>query len=149
MLESLKRDLAQAGVALKVRIPAPDEFQDRWLVTRDFDLIAYAYDLYPGFTDFDLYGSGWDIRVNPQGWNPGGYRNEEVDAAIEEALQATDLATQREALYRSQRAANEDLFGLWFGFPQDLILVAADVLGFQPNKSWQTADTRKLWRAAD
>ena len=48
-----------------------------------YDLIAYAYDQLPGFTDFDLYGSAWDIRVNPAGWNPGGYANADADAAIE------------------------------------------------------------------
>jgi hypothetical protein len=43
-------------------------------------------------------------------------------------------------------AANDDLFGLWLGFPQDLILAQPDLLGFQPNMHWQTWDTRALWR---
>ena len=51
-----------------------DEFDAAWIDTHEFDLIAYAYNLYPGFTDFDLYGSAWDIRTNIQGWNPAAMR---------------------------------------------------------------------------
>ena len=63
-------------------------------LTRDYDLIAYAYDQLPGFTDFDLYGSAWDIRNNPAGWNPGGYANAEADAAIDEFLGAISIERQ-------------------------------------------------------
>ena len=42
---------------------------------------------------------------------------------------------------------NEDLFGLWLGFPDDLVLVAAGIEGFAPDMAWQTARTWDLWRA--
>ncbi len=149
VLDSIVSDLKEAGVSLIIQRLGPDQFRDRWVQTHQFDLIAFAYNLFPGFTDFDLYGSAWDIRENSQGWNPGGYRNEDVDAAIDDVLAAFDPDQQREALARLQRAADEDLFGLWFGFPQDLILVRPELLGFQPNKTWQTWDTRKLWRPSE
>ena len=41
-------------------------------------------------------------------------------------LVATDPVAQRRWLVRLQRATNEDLFGLWFGFPRDLVLVAPE-----------------------
>jgi peptide/nickel transport system substrate-binding protein len=149
VLDSIAVDLREVGVALDVQRLGAAQFRDRWTARHDFDLIAFAYDLYPGFTDFDLYGSDWDIRVNSQGFNPGGYHNPDVDAAIEDYFNASELAAQRDALVRLQRAANDDLFGLWFGFPQNLILVRPDVLGFQPNMQWETWDTRKLWRIAN
>jgi ABC-type transport system substrate-binding protein len=145
-VQRLRDDLAEVGVGLKVRAMSPERYLATWTGSHEFDLIALGYNLYPGFTDFDLYGSSWDIRDNPQGWNPGGYHNAEVDRAIREILGATDSAAQREALLRLQRVANEDLFGLWFGFPLDLILVRPELRGFQPNILWQTWDTRKLWR---
>lgn len=145
VLRSVAEDLSEAGIRLAVQPLAPDRFDERWKSTRDFDLIAYAYTLYPGFTDFDLYGSGWDIRVNPQGFNPGGYRNRDVDEAVAEILREPDLDRQRDALYRLQRAANEDLFGLWLGFPQDLVLVRPEILGFQPHVAWPTWGMRSLW----
>jgi peptide/nickel transport system substrate-binding protein len=149
VLRSVRRDLREVGVQLAIESLDGDAFEERWLVTHDFDLIAFAYDLYPGFTDFDLYGSAWDVRENPQGFNPGGYRNPVVDAAIDAALVAVDVGRQRELLVELQREADDDLFALWFGFPRQLVLVRPDVLGFQPNKLWQTADTRKLWRASE
>ncbi|MDP9355661.1 MAG: ABC transporter substrate-binding protein [Chloroflexota bacterium] len=145
VLQSIVSDLAEVGVRLQVRSLAPDRFEERWRTTHEFDLIAYAYTLYPGFTDFDLYGSGWDIRVNPQGFNPGGYRNGNVDAAIGTILREEDVDRQRDTLYRLQQAANEDLFGLWLGFPQDLVLMRPNVLGFQPHVAWPTWGTRQLW----
>ncbi len=145
VLARVTRDLASVGVELTTEVLAAADFEERWIVGRDYDLIAYAYDLLPGFTDYDLYGSAWDIRTNPAGWNPGGYSNPEADAAIEEFLAAVSIERQRAALSRLQQAVNEDLFGLWFGFPNDLILVADGVEGFEPDMAWQTAQTWKIW----
>lgn len=144
-LNRVAEDFAEVGMLLTVEALPRDAFQQRWTVSRDYDFIAYAYDLYPGFTDFDLYGSAWDIRGNRQGWNPGGYANAEADLAIAEALVAVDIDAQREALARLQKIVDDDLFALWLGFPQDLILTKLDLLGFRPNKAWQTADLRHLW----
>jgi peptide/nickel transport system substrate-binding protein len=149
LLQSIVPDLAEAGVTLRVRALSPDRFFEVWTSNREYDLIAYAYGLFPGFTDFDLYGSNWDIRQNPQGWNPGGYSNKDVDAAIRAFLNAKDQDGARAALLSLQRAANDDLFGLWFGFPQELILVQSELQGFQPNLLWETWETRLLWRQAN
>jgi hypothetical protein len=56
------------------------------------------------------------------------------------------LTRQRAALVKLQQAVNEDLFGLWFGFPRDLILVSDEIAGFEPDIAWQTAQTWKLGR---
>jgi peptide/nickel transport system substrate-binding protein len=148
VLQSIVADLAEAGVGLKVRALSPDRFVEVWTSTRDYDLIAYAYGLFPGFTDFDLYGTNWDIRHNPQGWNPGGYSNTDVDKAIRDFLAAKNQDGARDPLLRLQKAANDDLFGLWFGIPQELILVRPEILGFQPDILWETWETRLLWRQA-
>jgi len=147
VLESVQIDYSTIGILLTIEELTADAFRERWTLSRNFDLIALSYRLYPGFTDFDLYGSRWDIRRNAQGFNPGGYVNADVDAAIADQRANPDIVDQRQALTRLQRAADEDLFGLWFGFPRDLVLVRPDVLGFQPNKVWQTADTNLLWRS--
>lgn len=148
VMARVARDLAEVGFGLTIEVLPADEFDERWISSRDYDLICYAYDQLPGFTDFDLYGSRWDIRTNPAGWNPGGYANTEADAAIEEFLSAVSISRQTTALRRLQRAVNDDLFGLWLGFPDDLVLVASDVAGFQPDMAWQTARTWDLWRPA-
>jgi peptide/nickel transport system substrate-binding protein len=149
VMARVARDLVAVGIALTVEALPPAEFDRRRIETRDFDLIAYAYDQLPGFTDSDLYGSAWDIRTNPAGWNPGGYVNAEADAAIEQFLSAVSIERQGSALKRLQRAADDDLFGLWLGFPMDLIVVADGVEGFVPDMAWQTLRTWQLWRSAE
>jgi peptide/nickel transport system substrate-binding protein len=149
LLQSLVADLAEVGVGLTVRAMKPDAFADAWINTHDFDLIAYAYNLYPGFTDFDLYGSGWDIRKDSQGWNPGGYKNDDVDKTIKALLSETSVDDLRASLTQLQQQTNDDLFGLWFGFPRDLVLVREEVLGYRPNKQCQVWDLRLLWRQAN
>lgn len=147
MIKTMGKDLADLGVELIRRRMTIDNFDRTWLIDRAYDLVVFSYSLYPGFTDFDLYGSAWDIRTNPQGWNPGGYSNADVDKALRDFLDAKTHEEQIAPLAELQAITNEDLFGLWFGFPRDLILVQADVQGYQPNKQWQTWNTRSMWRA--
>lgn len=147
LLNGLVEDYADIGVALTVSPLPPDQFFDTWANTRAWDLIAYSYGLYPGFTDYDLYGSNWDIRINSQGWNPGGYQNEEVDDLLKKILISPNLVSQSNLLADLQAIVNEeDLFALWFGFPNDLVLARPDIQGFQPNKYLPAIDTRLLWR---
>lgn len=145
-LRSIGEDLAALGIGFDLQELEDLDFNDRWTATHDFDLIAFGYNVYPGFTDFDLYGSNWDIRVNPQGWNPGGYNNAIVDKAIKGALNAESLDDLVSSVNDLQVAANDDLFALWLGFPDDLVLAHHDLLGFQSTMYWQTWNTRKLWR---
>ena len=146
VMARVARDLLAVGIALTVETLAPEAFAERWITARTYDLIAYAYDQLPGFTDFDLYGSAWDIRTNPAGWNPGGYANADADAAINEFLGTVSIERQASALRRLQRAVNEDLFGLWLGFPRDLVLMAEGIAGFTPDMAWQTARTWDMWQ---
>jgi ABC-type transport system substrate-binding protein len=126
---------------------SPERFEGVWISDHTFDMIAFAYSLYPGFTDFDLYGSDWDIRSNIQGFNPGGYRNEKVERAITRALVAQSDEDYVSALHAIQRQVNdEDLFALWFGSPLDAVLVQDDISGYQPNKLWQGWETSRIWR---
>ncbi|CAN5734863.1 hypothetical protein BH24CHL4_BH24CHL4_22240 [soil metagenome] len=146
LLTGLTDDFRQLGVQIRVRVLPPEQFYESWTSLRDYDFIAYSYTLYPGFTDYDLYGSNFNIRINPQGWNPGGYDNEDVDGFIRRILITIDPDRQRDVLLRLQQAVDDDLFGLWFGFPDDLVLAREDILGFAPNKYLSTWNTRTLWR---
>ena len=148
LLQSLVVDLGQVGITLTVRPMASDAFASAWINTHEFDMIAYAYNLYPGFTDFDLYGSGWDIRSNAQGWNPGGYKDDGVDRTIKSILTEANVDDLAASLKQLQQQTNDDLFGLWFGFPRDLVLVREEILGYRPNKQCQVWDMRQLWKSS-
>jgi peptide/nickel transport system substrate-binding protein len=147
ILLQLDADFRQIGVSLTVEELEPDAWTARWTTTHDFDLIGYSLLTYGAFDEFDLYGSAWDIRANQAGWNPGGYANEAVDAAIAEWFGTTDIEAMKVALYKLQRAVTDDPFGLFFGFPQDPVLVRSGILGYQPNKIWQSWNTRMLWKS--
>lgn len=146
VLNRVAKDLEAVGATLDIQVLDVETFRDRWINAHDFDLIAYSYGLFPGFTDFDLYGAAWDVRINPQGWNPGGYRNLEVDQAILELFDTVAPETQVPILEEIQELTNSDLFGLWFGFPNDLVAVQETIAGFERNLFWQTAETRLMWR---
>jgi peptide/nickel transport system substrate-binding protein len=148
LLQGLSADFREIGIHFEVRVLDAEAFAASWMDSRDYDLIAYAYPLYPGFTDFDLYGSNFDIRANLQGWNPGGYSNEQVDDLIRRQLVTVDLDRQREILAELQEVVNTDLFGLWFGFPDELVIAREEILGFRPNAYLSTWNTRLLWRSS-
>ncbi len=146
ILEGLKEDFSKIGARLTVERLDPDVLDDRWVQNRMYDMVAFSLIQYPAFAEYDLYGTAWDIRVNRMGWNPGGYSDEVVDTAIQQYFGAWLQPQMKAALSTLQIAANEDLFGLWFGFPHDLVLVRPDIQGFQPHKYFQTWNTRLLWR---
>ncbi|HWV23941.1 MAG TPA: ABC transporter substrate-binding protein [Thermomicrobiales bacterium] len=146
LLGMLGEDFAKIGARLTVQEIEPDEFDTRWVENRMYDMVAYSLVGYPAFAEYDLYGTAWDIRTNTVGWNPGGYSNPDVDQAIDEYFASWTQKDMRKALVSLQKAANDDLFGLWFGFPSDLVLVKPDIQGFLPDMYFQTWNTRLLWR---
>lgn len=146
LLGHLQEDWAKIGVRLTIQHLFPEIFDQRWVEDRQFDLIAYSLVNYPAFNEFDLYGSQWDIRSNVRGWNPGGYFNPGVDAAIQEWFGATDPDAMTAAAGEIQRLTNEDLFGIWFGFPNDLVLVREDLQGFNSDMFLTTQYAHRWWR---
>lgn len=148
IIDRLAGYFQKIGARLTVQKLPPDELDDRWVTNRMYDMIAFSLVQYPAFAEYDLYGTAWDIRTNRRGWNPGGYSNANVDAAIEAYFGSWELPEMQEALSGLQMAADDDLFGLWFGFPHDLVLARPDIQGFVPNKLFQTYGTRHLWRGA-
>lgn len=149
MLELVHEDLGRVGGALDIEVLSQDRFIEKWQAERTWDLIVYDLRLYPAFAEFDLFGSAWDSRTNPFGWNPGGYSNPAADAAINAWFEAVDQPDMVAALADLQQAVNDDLFGLWFGFPQDLMLVSPNVHGFRPNRMLTAGDTRLMWKSGE
>lgn len=146
LLGQVQKDWAEIGVRLSVQHLWPDVFDERWVENREYDLIANSLVNYPAFNEFDLYGSQWDIRNNVRGWNPGGYFNAGVDAAIQSWFNATDPDEMKAAAGEIQKLTNEDLFGIWFGFPDDLVLVKEDVQGFNSSAFLLSQNAHRWWR---
>ncbi len=145
LLNGINANLTEIGARLTIQQLDPDAFTARWVSDHQFDLVAFSLTQYPAFAEIDLYGSTWDVRTNTSGWNAGGYSDKTVDQAIAAWTKAYKTADMVGAMKSLQDAADKNLFGLWFGFPNDLILVREHIQGFQPNKMWQTWNTRLLW----
>lgn len=146
LLTGLQDDWARIGVRLTVQPLFTEVFDTRWVQSRDYDLVAYTLVNYPAFNEFDLYGSQWDIRNNVRGWNPGGYYNSGVDAAIQDWFKATEPDAMASAAAEIQHLTNEDLFGIWFGFPEDLVLVRKDIQGFNADAFLYSQSAHRWWR---
>lgn len=146
LLYLLSEDWAKIGVSLTVQPLTPEIFDDRWVQERDYDLAAWTLVNYPAFNEFDLYGSQWDIRSNVHGWNPGGYMSQDVDNAILEWFEATSPDEMRAAASAIQRGANEDLFGIWFGFPDQLLLTQTDIQGVNNDAFLFSQNAHRWWR---
>jgi peptide/nickel transport system substrate-binding protein len=146
VLRQLDTDWREIGVSLDVQVLDIATWSDRWVNQHDFDLIAYDILTYPSFDEFDLYGTAWDIRTNTGGWNPGGYSNEAVDAALAAWFASYEIEDMRIALLNLQRAVSTNPFGVFFGSPQDAVIVRPGVRGYRPNKVWQAWNTRTMWK---
>lgn len=146
LLVGLQADWAEIAVRLTIQQLNREIFDARWTQGREYDLIAYSLVNYPAFNEFDLVGSQWDIRSNKRGWNPGGYYNAGVDAAIWEWFAVTDPDAMKAAAMAIQNGINDDLFGIWFGFPSDLVLVREDVQGFTPDIFLYGQNSHRWWR---
>ena len=149
LLQGLNENFNQIGARLTVQVLDPADFLTRWVDNHQFDMVAFTLVQYPAFDEYDLYGSKWDVRTNSAGWNPGSYSNPKADAALDTWFAAKTEDQMKAALASLQQAVNDDLFGLWFGFPRDLVLVRPGVQGFQPNTMLSTWDTRLLWKTPD
>ncbi|MEZ4497738.1 MAG: hypothetical protein R2845_13405 [Thermomicrobiales bacterium] len=145
-----------SGVTLRVEGLARKAFNDRWIRGHDFDLIAFLPPDLPRVHRLRSLRIELGYRINPQGWNPGGYSSGTVDNAIRDALNARSLDVLVDAIETIQVTTNDDLFGLCkLGFPQDLILTQLqDLLGFEPVMNWQknpgtranSGDARRMHR---
>ncbi|MGC4107727.1 MAG: ABC transporter substrate-binding protein [Thermomicrobiales bacterium] len=149
LLQGLNDNFNKIGARLTVQVLDPGDFLTRWVDNHQFDLVAFTLVQYPAFDEYDLYGSQWDVRTNSAGWNPGSYNNAKADDALDKWFAATTEDQMKSALTALQKAVNDDLFGLWFGFPRDLVLVRPGVEGFTPNKMLATWETRMLWKTSD
>ena len=129
----LRIDVAEAIVSdLKaIRINATiTELSGSQLIKRLFD------------HDFDAYILGWSVKkaLNPlQIWSSGGsynfvgYKNEEVNHLMREALLSLDRENAKKAWYRFQEIISEDIPYTFLYAPQNITLVKKNIGGINRN----------------
>ncbi len=143
---SVQEDFRKLGIEMQIDTVEAATVRKRTRETFDFDLYFVSRILFAGFSDYSYYHSAWDLRVNKQGRNYGGWKNPEADKLLDRIIREPDLKKQKGLLDSFQEIIADDLPALWFGFPNDLILVKKNVLGYQPNAMWQYWNTWSMWR---
>ena len=145
---SVQEDLRKLGIEMQIETLDPATLKNRWQKTFDWDLWFYSRILFAGFSDYTYYHSAWDPRTNPQGRNAGGWKNTQADTLLDQIIRQPDLTKQKALLAQFQTIIADDMPALWYGFPDDLILVKKNLLGYQPNTGWQYWDSWKIWRTS-
>jgi peptide/nickel transport system substrate-binding protein len=145
---SVQEDFRKLGIEMQIDSAEPATVRKRYRETFDFDLYFTSRILFAGFSDYNYYHSAWDPRTNKQGRNFGGWKNDEADKLLDGIIREPDLKKQKDLLWKFQEIIADDMPALWFGFPNDLILVKKNILGYQPNAMWQYWNTWPLWRTS-
>ena len=145
---SIQEDFRKLGIEMQVDTAEPATVRKRRRETFDWDLYFQSRILFAGFSDYSYFHSEWDPRSKPQGQNWGSWKNTDADKLLDGIIREPDLKKQKDLLWKFQEIIADDLSALWLGFPNDLILVKKNVLGYQPNAMWQYWNTWSLWRTA-
>jgi peptide/nickel transport system substrate-binding protein len=124
---AIAETLTQIGITMKVQQVDPGEWLDVYFGHEDLGAQFMAY--FPDYADPAnypyLFYYGGNAVAN--GLNGSNYRNEEVDALIEEALQSTDTAARAEALQQVIEQANEDVATVPIHWPDSAMAISSEL----------------------
>ncbi len=119
--------LGQIGITMEVRQVDPGEWLDVYFAHEDLGAQFMAY--FPDYADPAnypyLFYYGGNAVTN--GLNGSNYRNAEVDAAIETALESTDTAARAGALEDAIAQANEDVASVPIHWPNSAMAISSDL----------------------
>lgn len=135
--------LGQIGITMNVRQVDPGEWLDVYFAHEDLGAQFMSY--FPDYADpanypYLFYYSGNAVA---NGLNGANYRNDEVDALIEEALQSSDTAARAEALKQAIAIAQEDVATVPLHWPDSAMAISSDLRldgynAFWYNVPWAT-----------
>ena len=101
-----------------------------------FPFRGVIFDVDPEFANTEEWWNSIPAEVRPS-----------KDQPFYHLLADNDESEYVSALHAIQRqVANDDLFGLWLGSPDELVLAQDGISGFQPNKTLQTFESARIWR---
>ena len=145
---SVQEDFRKLGIDMTVEALEAGALKARWHDTFNWDLNFYSRILFAGFSDYSYYHSKWSPQATPQGQNRSSWSNPQADTLLDQIIREPDLTKQKDLLWQFQAIIADDMPAFWLGFPNDLILVKKNLLGYQPNAMWQYWDTWKIWRTS-
>jgi peptide/nickel transport system substrate-binding protein len=124
---AIAESLGQIGITMDVRQVDPGEWLDVYFAHEDLGAQFMAY--FPDYADpanypYLFYYSGNAVA---NGLNGSNYHNDEVDAAIETALESTDTAERAQALQDAIAQAQEDVATVPIHWPDSAMAISDDL----------------------
>ena len=140
---AIAESLGQIGITMDVRQVDPGEWLDVYFGHEDLGAQFMAY--FPDYADpanypYLFYYSGNAVA---NGLNGSNYRNDEVDAAIETALESTDTGERAQALQDAIAQAQEDVATVPIHWPDSAMAISDELRldgynAFWYNVPWAT-----------
>lgn len=125
---AISETLAQIGITMNVEQVDPSQWLDTYF-GHEPGLGAQFMAYFPDYADPAnypyLFYYGGNAVAN--GLNGSNYRNPEVDALIEEALETTDTAARAEALKQAITLASEDVATVPIHWPDSAMAIRSDL----------------------
>ncbi|MCI0633641.1 MAG: ABC transporter substrate-binding protein [Actinobacteria bacterium] len=124
---AISETLAQIGITMNVQQVDPGEWLDVYFAHEDLGAQLMSY--FPDYADpanypYLFYYSGNAVA---NGLNGSNYKNPDVDAAIETALQSSDTAARADALERAIAQASEDVATVPIIWPDSAMAISSDL----------------------
>ncbi len=124
---AIAESLGQIGITMDVRQVDPGEWLDVYFGHEDLGAQFMSY--FPDYADpanypYLFYYSGNAVT---NGLNGSNYRNNEVDAAIETALESTDTEERAQALEDAIAQAQEDVATVPIHWPDSAMAISDDL----------------------
>ena len=124
---AISETLAQIGITMNVQQVDPGEWLDVYFAHEDLGAQFMAY--FPDYADpanypYLFYYSGNAVA---NGLNGSNYRNDDVDALIDTALQSNDSAERADALEQAIAQANEDVATVPIHWPDSAMAISSDL----------------------
>jgi peptide/nickel transport system substrate-binding protein len=124
---AISETLAQIGITMNVEQVDPGEWLDVFFQHEDLGAQFMAY--FPDYADpanypYLFYYSGNAVA---NGLNGSNYKNDEVDALIEESLGSLEVETRAEALQQVIAQAQEDVATVPIHWPDSAMAISSDL----------------------
>jgi len=124
---AISETLAQIGITMNVQQVDPGEWLDVYFAHEDLGAQFMSY--FPDYADpanypYLFYYSGNAVA---NGLNGSNYRNDDVDALIDTALQSNDTAERADALEQVIAQANEDVATVPIHWPDSAMAISSDL----------------------
>ncbi|MGE5283926.1 MAG: peptide-binding protein [Actinomycetota bacterium] len=125
----LQQNLAEVGIAMKIRTVEWAAFINQFIDKRDFDAVILGWSLAPDPDQYDIWHSS---KTGPKELNFVGFANPEVDRLLEEGRRTFDIEKRKKAYFRIQEILAEEQPYVFLYVPDALPVVQKRFQGIHP-----------------